>query len=213
MAKPVLALTEVSLAWSGVNVLDDFELALEAGASLALTGMGVGRTTALNVIAGLLTPATGSITFGTASVPWRQPDRPALIPQNYGLAPLLSAAENVSLPLQARSVPSRDVASRTDGALAAVGLGGAGRQLVAELSGGQRQRVAVARALAQRAAVLLADEPTAELDAENRERVSALLLSCAAEGAVVIIATNDPDVVAACARVATIAGGRLSYLV
>jgi putative ABC transport system ATP-binding protein len=110
----------------------------------------------------------------------------------------LTARENVAVVLQAARVPRAQVHSRTQSALESVGLAPVADHLVDDLSGGQQQRVAVARALVTAADVVLADEPTAELDADNRELVVSLLLARARAGGVVVIASHDPDVVDAC---------------
>jgi putative ABC transport system ATP-binding protein len=106
---------------------------------------------------------------------------------------LLTARENVELPLLARGIPSEEARRRAHEALEAVGLGESGSHLAEELSGGQQQRVAVARGLALQGRVLLADEPTSELDHDNRERVLALLRAQTQRGAIVVMATNDPE--------------------
>ena len=121
-----------------------------------------------------------------------------LIPQDNALAAVLTAAENVLVPLLAAKVQSEDARELTAWALEIVGLGEAGDQLVEELSGGQQQRVAVARGLAQQGTVVLADEPTSELDAVNRGRIVALLRAEAERGAAVVLATHDPDAAAEC---------------
>ena len=124
----------------------------------------------------------------------RQPDSGIeVIPQGSALAVLLSAQENVTLPLLARGVRSEQASRRAQSALESVGLHESGSHLAEELSGGQQQRVAVARGLALRGNVLLADEPTSELDHDNRERILALLRAEARRGAIVIMATHDPE--------------------
>jgi putative ABC transport system ATP-binding protein len=121
-----------------------------------------------------------------------------VVPQGNALATVLTAIENVVVPLVAAGVASEIAHAEATRALEAVGLAGAASQLVEELSGGQQQRVAVARGLAQRGAVLLADEPTSELDAVNRGRVVELLREEALRGAAVVMATHDPEAASAC---------------
>ena len=122
-----------------------------------------------------------------------------LIPQDNALASVLTASENVLVPAARRRASRRSRRRpRTAEALEQVGLATAGDQLIEELSGGQQQRVAVARGLAQRGRVVLADEPTSELDAANRARVVALLRAEADRGAAVVLATHDPDAAAEC---------------
>jgi len=131
------------------------------------------------------------------------------VPQTFGLAPWLTAAENVALVMQVLRLAPDVVEQRTTEALDAVGLGAAFDRIVTELSGGQRQRVAVARALAAQPAVIIADEPTAELDAENRSLVLDLLLDATDAGAAVILATHDPEVTRRCTRLLVLSEGRL----
>ncbi|WP_155892903.1 ATP-binding cassette domain-containing protein, partial [Intrasporangium chromatireducens] len=118
---------------------------------------------------------------------------PVLIPQGNGLASVLTAEENCLLPLVARGLPAKQARARVRRALADVGLEESAGHLIEELSGGQQQRVAVARALATEPVVLLADEPTSELDHTNRERVLALLRGVAERGGTVVMATHDPE--------------------
>ena len=121
-----------------------------------------------------------------------------VVPQGNGLAAILTAAENVSIPLAASGVAAAELPARVDAALEVVGLEESGSHLVEELSGGQQQRVALARAFAARARVLLADEPTSDLDASNRNRVIAALRAEADRGAIVVMTTHDPDAAAEC---------------
>jgi putative ABC transport system ATP-binding protein len=117
----------------------------------------------------------------------------ALVSQDGGLVPFLTAAENVELGLSLRGLDPEQATARAGEALAAVGLAGVTGRRVSDLSSGQRERVAVARAVAGRPALLLADEPTARLDQANALAVSRLLLGLAREsGAAVVCATHDP---------------------
>ena len=120
-----------------------------------------------------------------------------MVPQGNGLAAVLTAYENIVVPLLDGGVPSGDADSRAREALDVVGLEEWAEHLVEELSGGQQQRVAVARALAAQASVLLADEPTSDLDGRNREVVLTALRAAADRGAVVVMATHDPEAAAA----------------
>jgi putative ABC transport system ATP-binding protein len=169
---------------------------------VAVTGpSGAGKTTLLWVLAGLVTPARGRVEV--AGEPVRDRDQISaagvvLVPQDNALASVLTATENVLVPLLAVGVDPEDAMARTEVALEAVGLGSAGNQLIEELSGGQQQRVAVARGLAQRGGAVLADEPTSELDAVNRARVVLLLRAEADRGAAVVLATHDPEAAAEC---------------
>jgi putative ABC transport system ATP-binding protein len=180
---------------------------------LAVCGpSGAGKSSLLALLGGLIRPSGGSVTLDEARVApgdLQLRRRVALILQGYGLVPALTARENVAITLQARGVSRGEVRERTEQALADVGLAVVADHLIEDMSGGEQQRVAVARALVGRADVLLADEPTAELDAENRELVMALLAATASRGAIVVIASHDPDVIARCNDVLTLDGGHV----
>jgi putative ABC transport system ATP-binding protein len=135
--------------------------------------------------------------------------RTGIVFQGYGLLSLLTAAENVELAQQAQRVPRAQIVRDVPPALEAVGLLARADHLLEELSGGEQQRVAVARALVGGPDVVLADEPTAELDEANRVRVTSLLLDVAASGRLLVIATHDPAVAALCSHHFTISGGRV----
>jgi len=194
----VLVAERVDVTRAGREVLTDVSLTAHPGRLLALTGpSGSGKSTLLAVLAGLEPATSGRVRLGEEPIGPRTPDlrrRCGVVLQGYGLVSLLTAAENVELVLQAQRLPRAGIAVRAAEALAAVGLSDVGDHLVEQLSGGQQQRVAVARALVGRPALLLADEPTAELDADNRDRVLDLLAAHARSGAVVVLATHDREV-------------------
>ncbi len=183
-------------------ILSDVGCSVGPSQLLAVTGRsGSGKTTLLAVLAGLLAPAAGTVRFaGYTVVPGdtRHLLHTGVVLQLYGLVSVLTAQENVEVALQARGIGGRRVQTQAAHALARMGLTGLSDRLVEQLSGGQRQRVAVARALVIAPTLILADEPTAELDAVNRDRVVAELRAEADRGAVVVIATHDPDVAAQC---------------
>jgi putative ABC transport system ATP-binding protein len=164
---------------------------------------GSGKSTLLAVLAGL-TAADG----GTVDPPDRA-DHAAVVFQSYGLLPVLTAAENVELPLQLRGFSRDDVRELAEIALARAGLPDIPDRLAEELSGGQRQRVAVARALAVSPALLVADEPTAELDADTAAIVLHALRAEANSGAAVVLATHDPEVAAMCDAQIHLVDGRV----
>jgi len=169
------------------------------GGMLAVTGpSGAGKTSLLWALAGA-TPFTGSVVVDGAPVVNRADAARrgiALIPQGNGLPSFLTAEENVLVPLLGAGVPVADARLRSRDALAKVGLEQFAAHLVEELSGGQQQRVAVARTLAASPRLLLADEPTSDLDAPNRHRVIRALRNEADAGAVVVMATHDAEAAA-----------------
>ncbi|CAB4685247.1 MAG: ATP-binding cassette domain-containing protein [Actinobacteria bacterium] len=186
----------------GRPLLDGVGLTFPAGRLTALSGpSGSGKTTLLSIAGGLLQPSAGSTAYAGAPM-WRGTGDPrpevAFVLQVYGLVPILSARENVSIALRARGVPAREADERAQQALARFHIADLGDRQVEELSGGQMQRVALARGLCVGAPVLLADEPTSELDEGNRSLVLAELRREADQGSVVVVATHDPAVVEAC---------------
>lgn len=184
------------------TLLHDLDLTFRAGRMTALSGpSGSGKTTLLSIAGGLLEPSLGQASYAGEPM-WRGTGDPrpevAFVLQVYGLVPILSARENVSVALRARGVDPDEADERATTALARFHIGDLGDRQVEELSGGQMQRVALARGLCVDAAVLLADEPTSELDEGNRALVLAELRREADRGAVVVVATHDPAVVDAC---------------
>jgi putative ABC transport system ATP-binding protein len=197
------AASEVVVVRSGRKVLDRVSCSVAAGEVLAVTGASAsGKTTLLSVLGGLVGADEGSVRYGRgggSGTQVRPGDRTHLLQvgmvlQLYGLLGVLTAQENVEVGLRSRGVGGREAGRRATAALERVGLAGLGGRPIDQLSGGQQQRVAVARALCLEPALLLADEPTSELDADNRDRVVECLRAAADGGAAVVIATHDPEV-------------------
>lgn len=194
-------------------LLDAVDLTFEPGRMAALSGSsGSGKTTLLSVAGGLLEPTRGSATYDGEPT-WRGTGDPgpdvAFVLQVYGLVPILSARENVSVALRARGVAPAEADASAEAALADLHIADLGGRQVEELSGGQLQRVAIARALVVHAPVLLADEPTSELDVTTAGHVMRLLRTEAERGAVVVVATHDPDVADVCDDHHHLVDGRL----
>ncbi len=197
-----LVVHDVTVAYGRHAVLRDVSVAVGPGQVLAVTGpSGAGKTTLLWAMAGLLVPNAGTVTLDGMAIRDRDhavANGVVLIPQDNGLAAILTAQENVQVALLAARVRPRDAEQIAGESLDLLGLAGQADQLVEELSGGQQQRTAIARGVALRGDVVLADEVTSELDAQNRERVLELLLAEARRGAAVVFATHDPEAAAAC---------------
>jgi putative ABC transport system ATP-binding protein len=200
----------------GAPVLRGVSVQARPGEVLAVTGTsGAGKTTLLSAMAGLLAPATGRVLVD--GEPLGDRDHAValgvvLIPQDNGLAAILTAAENISVAVIATGGSPADARRRTAESLEPLGLSGQANQLIEELSGGQQQRTAIARGLALRGDVLLADEITSELDAANRQRVMELLRAEADRGAAVVFATHDPEAAAACDRELHLAEGQAVWV-
>ncbi len=196
-----LALDSITYV-AGRTLLDDVSVTFPAGKVTALSGpSGSGKTTLLSIAGGLLQATSGTAELDGQDM-WSGSGDPlpqvAFVLQVYGLVPILSARENVSIALRARGAAPADADEAAEAALARFGIADLGERQVEELSGGQMQRVACARGFVVGADVLLADEPTSELDEGNRGVVLAELHEEAARGAVVVVATHDPAVVEAC---------------
>ena len=138
-----------------------------------------------------------------------RPPRLGFVPQTFGLAASLTTAENVALPLQLLRLPRDEVERRVETTLKELGLDNASGQLSTELSGGQQQRTAVARAIVAEPDLIIADEPTSELDAASRDLVFGLLKAAVGRAATVVVATHDPDLVARCDDVLALHDGRV----
>ena len=210
-----LVVEDLTVAYGALIAVRQASLTLSPGHLVAVTGpSGAGKSSLLWALAGAVRPRSGTVHLGPEEIAGR--DRAAglgvvLIPQGNALASALTAEENVLVPLLSAGVGPVESAERTRGALTLVGLAESGRHLTEELSGGQQQRVAIARALAARATVLLADEPTSDLDSTNRERVIAALRAEAAAGAVVLMSTHDPEAAAQADAEIALDDGEMSW--
>ncbi|MCV2393882.1 ABC transporter ATP-binding protein [Actinotalea sp. M2MS4P-6] len=202
-----------------VVALDGVDLTAEPGRIVVVRGRsGSGKTTLLHLLGGLDRADSGTVHLDDTelgSLPERdllalRRDRVSFVFQSFGLLPVLSAAENVEVPLRLRGTPVDERTERVDAALEAVGLAQHARQRPGELSGGQQQRVAIARAVVARPEVLLADEPTAQLDSETAVAVMDLLVGFVREHqAVAVVSTHDPLIAERADRVLELHSGRV----
>lgn len=203
-----------------VHALRDVSFDVEPGTMVALVGRsGSGKTTLLNVIGGLDRPDAGRVVVDDVEITGLDEDglsrlrrdRVSYVFQTFGLIPVLSAAENVGVPLRLARADPKERENRVRLLLDLVGLADHAQQRPGELSGGQQQRVAIARALAASPRLLIADEPTGQLDAETGLAVMALLRGVVeSEGVTAVVATHDPVMMALADRVIRIADGQVT---
>jgi putative ABC transport system ATP-binding protein len=217
-----LAVSNLSIAYEGaaqtVRPIDGFDMAVESGELVLLNGpSGSGKTTLLSAIAGLLTPEAGSITFdgedvaglrGTAMLRHRR-DRIGMVFQSFNLIPSLTAVENVAVPLTVAGMSTRVAHARAKSLLTDLGLAERFDHRPGALSGGQQQRVAIARALVLGADLLLADEPTGNLDPTTARPILDLFAELARRGRTIILVTHDPAVAGRASRQLQMAAGTI----
>ncbi|HEV7741817.1 MAG TPA: ABC transporter ATP-binding protein [Pseudolysinimonas sp.] len=202
-----------------ITAVGGVDLEVGAGELIVIRGRsGSGKTTLLTMLGGLDRPSSGRVELDgvdLASLGSGVADvlgvRIASVFQSFGLIGVLSAAENVEVPLRIRKVPAAERRQRVAGALAAVGLADHANQRPAELSGGQQQRVGLARALVGDPGILLADEPTGQLDSETGATIMNLIAGFVHQrGMSAIVATHDPAMMARADRVIELHDGRLT---
>jgi putative ABC transport system ATP-binding protein len=221
--RPIVSITNLSKSYRRgdqvVPVLRDITLAIPEGDFIALMGpSGSGKSTLLNLIAGIDKPDAGELLVGGEDITklgeadladWRA-SNVGFIFQFYNLMPVLDAFENVELPLLLTSLSKRDRRERVEIALALVGLADRMEHYPNELSGGQQQRVAIARALITDPAIIVADEPTGDLDRKSAEDVLGLLRRLNAEmGKTIIMVTHDGHAVQSARHVMHLDKGEL----
>jgi putative ABC transport system ATP-binding protein len=194
---------------STVKAVDGVSFNIEKGEYVAIVGSsGSGKTTLMNMLGCLSKPSKGSYHLDGKSVAELSDDalsalrneQIGFVFQNFQLLPRATAAKNVALPLVYRDVPRKERRKRAAEALEMVGLGERMNHRPTELSGGQRQRVAIARALVTSPSLLLADEPTGNLDSATAKDILALLATLHEEGNTIVIVTHEPEIAAQCPR-------------
>ncbi|WP_166318840.1 ABC transporter ATP-binding protein [Microbacterium excoecariae] len=201
-----------------VQALRGVDLAIEEGEFVAIQGpTGGGKSTLLQMLGALDSPTSGAIAFGATDLTDASPralgrlraGEIGFVFQGFNLIPTLTAAQNVDMGLEPLRLDAAERARRVAEALTQVGLAERADHLPAELSGGQQQRVAIARAIAGRPRVLLADEPTGNLDERTRDEVMALLEGLNANGLTLILVTHDSAVFRRARRRLRLDGGRV----
>lgn len=221
MTEAVIELKDVSLTLgegaSSVHVLKGVSLSIEAGEATGIVGpSGSGKSTLLMVVAGLERVDQGTIRIAGELLNGKSEDQIAafrgrnvgIVFQSFHLIPNMTALENVAVPLELAGHPDPFAVAEKE--LAAVGLSDRVTHYPGELSGGEQQRVAIARALAPSPSILIADEPTGNLDQVTGKQVADLLFTKAAErGMTLVLVTHDPALAARCARQIAMRSGRI----
>ena len=202
-----------------ITGLDRVSLSIESGEFVCLSGpSGSGKTTLLNAMGGLDTPDSGAITVGGQRLDTLSKGELAdmrlnnigFVFQAYNLVPVLSAQENVEFVMQVQGVPAAERRDRANAILKEVGLSGMEGRLPAELSGGQQQRVAVARAIASKPELVLADEPTANLDTHSAAQLMGLFVELNRDrGITFVISTHDTRVMGYARRLVRLRDGQV----
>lgn len=219
---PALVLSNVTKVYrrrGGVAALRDVSLSVGAHLRLAVMGpSGSGKSTLLNVMGGLDVPTSGSVTLGGVELTVLNERRRSLLRrsdvayvfQAYHLLPTLTCEQNVAMPLYLQGTSQDEIDARVARALDDVGLRGRADHLPDELSGGERQRAAIARALVTQPKVLLADEPTGNLDGATGDQVLALLCDATrARETTLVVVTHNARVARQCDRVISLRDGRI----
>jgi len=202
-----------------IEALHDITLAIKRGEFLSVMGpSGSGKSTLLNIIGGLDQPTSGEVFIDDRPLHGISDDdltlirrrRVGFVFQFFNLLPILTAAENVSLPLLLEGIPFAKVKPKAESLLRKVGLGERFEHRPEQLSGGEMQRVAIARALIADPSVLLADEPTGNLDSHTSSDIFRLLKDLHSEGQTIVMVTHDPKAAAYGTRIITLRDGSIS---
>jgi putative ABC transport system ATP-binding protein len=222
MPSPILEFQTVRKVYgegaSNVVALDDVSFGVSPGEFVVITGpSGSGKSTLVHLAAGLDTPTRGSVVLAGTDLSTLDDDQLSrlrchdvtLVFQAFHLVDYMTAEENVALPLRFDGASASDARQRAREALDSVGLSTRAHHRPSELSGGEMQRVALARAVASRPMLILADEPTGNLDSVAGDSVLALLTRIAAQGPAVLVVTHDPHIAASGHRVISLRDGAL----
>ena len=198
MSQPFIDLQHISKSFDGELVLDDLNLSIRENSFVTLLGpSGCGKTTTLRILGGFTTPDTGKVIVGGQDISMIPPNKRPLntVFQKYALFPHMNIAENIAFGLKIKNKPKSYIDDKIKYALKLVNLPGYEKRTVDSLSGGQQQRIAIARAIVNRPVLLLADEPTGNLDQKNAEDIMRLLERINGQGTTVLVVSHNQELV------------------
>jgi putative ABC transport system ATP-binding protein len=224
LSQPVIEVEDVERVYQlsesvGVRALDGVSIRIERGDFVAIMGSsGSGKSTLMNIIGCLDVATSGRYLLDGVDVSTMDEDelsdlrsrKIGFVFQSFNLVPRTSALANVEMPLAYAGLPRRERRARALAALASVGMTERASHRPSELSGGQQQRVAIARAIVTNPALILADEPTGNLDSRSTDEVLAMFTRLNNEGRTVVLITHEPDVADCARRVIRLSDGRVS---
>ena len=213
MAKELIRLVDCTMAFDGETVLDSINLYINNKEFLTLLGpSGCGKTTTLRIIGGFLKPTSGDVLFDGVRIndipPYKRQVNTVF--QKYALFPHLDVYDNIAFGLRNHKVPEDEIDERVTEMLEVVSLKGFENRKVTSLSGGQQQRVAIARALVTEPSLLLADEPTGNLDSKTSREIMDILHGLHEQGNTVVLITHDNDIARQARRSIHILDGRVT---
>lgn len=208
----IVSLKDIVVEFDGQKVLDGLSLDIHDKEFVTFLGpSGCGKTTTLRVIAGFVTPKSGNVFFDGKDIanmpPYKRPVNTVF--QKYALFPHLNVFENVAFGLRLKKMTEEEIRPKVLEMLEIVGLKGFERRSIHQLSGGQQQRVAIARAIAARPPIIMADEPTGNLDTRSGEEVMKILHELNEEGRTIVLITHDNDIARQATRAIRIIDGRV----
>ena len=208
----LITLNDIVVSFDGEKILDHIDLDIHDKEFVTLLGpSGCGKTTTLRIIGGFITPDSGTVTFDGKKINQLPPYKRNVntVFQRYALFPHLNVYENIAFGLRVKKLPEKEISKRVQEMLKLVGLVGFEKRSTARLSGGQQQRVAIARAVVSNPKLILADEPTGNLDSKNGKEVMDLLTELNKEGTTIVMVTHSQKDASCAQRIVNLFDGEI----